>query len=355
MSEQGYYLSLPPGWEENDFSDSANLSLYIGDRTAVFQVSAFEGEDFNSAEEMFSQYVSDLMPASQDCSFFYYNQYNAALADLSFAVDDSGTLMRGWFLFLDSDEKDYILLAFSSEYDYEGMFPFLLSCLDGFSPDAASRKLPGAVSQFFYPFPTERKKPETLYFNNEKLMVMADNAETEASQLVIEREARVLASYQGDEELFPTAWIRYYRLLFRDNYYRLEPIVVEMRQILDDNSEEEKALALMNWFQDFTYVRPEFFSDLSSPLDTVFSQGGDCDARVLAMAILLDHFGIKSVLMTSYVYSHAMIAVDIEGEGARFPHEDKEFLVMELTDDVDAGMIGSNVSGLENWIGVDFE
>jgi hypothetical protein len=54
----------------------------------------------------------------------------------------------------------------------------------------------------------------------------------------------------------------------------------------------------------------------------------------LIYATLLDHLGYRNILMVSAEYAHAMVGVDLPGEGARFPFLGTDYLVAEFTDDV---------------------
>jgi acyl CoA:acetate/3-ketoacid CoA transferase alpha subunit len=69
---------------------------------------------------------------------------------------------------------------------------------------------------------------------------------------------------------------------------------------------------------------------------------------------LLEHLGVKTILMVSAVYSHSMVGVLVPGKGARYEYDGKEYLVAELTADVDIGMIDGTMADPKGWIPVDF-
>jgi hypothetical protein len=58
--------------------------------------------------------------------------------------------------------------------------------------------------------------------------------------------------------------------------------------------------------------------------------------------------------MVSYRYKHSVAAVDVPGEGARFPYNDKKYLIAETTKDVSLGRIAQSMSEIEGWLGIDF-
>jgi hypothetical protein len=119
-------------------------------------------------------------------------------------------------------------------------------------------------------------------------------------------------------------------------------------------SREEIPRLLLSWLQSFKYDRTGTLSDLLCPIAGAVSQSGDCDSRALVYAILLDYFGIDAILMVSSEYSHALAAVDTSGEGARFFHDGKQYLIAELTEQVALGMIAADMADSSKWLGVSF-
>ena len=58
--------------------------------------------------------------------------------------------------------------------------------------------------------------------------------------------------------------------------------------------------------------------------------------------------------MVSLRHAHALVGVDVEGPGARFPYRERQYLVAELTDDVDIGMIAASMADPADWLGIHF-
>ena len=56
--------------------------------------------------------------------------------------------------------------------------------------------------------------------------------------------------------------------------------------------------------------------------------------------------------MVSREFGHALVGVDVPGEGARFPFQNREWLVAELTAEVPIGMIAQEMSEIAGWIGI---
>ena len=114
------------------------------------------------------------------------------------------------------------------------------------------------------------------------------------------------------------------------------------------------ASTLLTWIQGFSYARTGGLEDLSTPLDSLYNGAGDCDSLGLLYVILLKHYGIDAILMVSGTYSHAMAAVDVEGQGARFEWQDKKYLVAETTYEVDLGLIAADMADPAHWLGIPF-
>jgi hypothetical protein len=175
---------------------------------------------------------------------------------------------------------------------------------------------------------------------------------------VIEREAAVLADYKPQTEEGIEAWQRYYRMVYRDAYSRLdypaslisERLKTEASTALrPDERDLQTAERLLGWVQGFGYRRTGG-SDLISPFAAAAFQEGDCDSRSLLYIILLNHYGVDSALMVSSVYSHAMAAVDVQAGGAKINIKDKGFTVAETTDDIGIGMIAADMADPANWV-----
>ena len=354
IEEHNYSVYIPEAWNTLDSSNLAKLSFMSDDQAVVFQVSAYDGNRFNSAREMFYNLTGDLNTGTEG-SAFAYNGDDSYIADISFT--SSGNELRGWFLFINRDDRDYYLLCFAGTEFYEEKLAFILSVLDSFRIENDDSKLkPGAISQFYYPFPGNEKDTARMIINGSLISFQTDINEFDASQLVIEREADLMIYYQnlGDKPLFEEAWKRYYNVIYRDNYSRFNNLTDALKNIDIGRTEREKAIVVLNWIQNFEYSSSGTFSDLLSPISAVSHEKGDCDARGLAYSIILKHFGIDSLLMVSWQYKHSISAVDVPGDGARYPYEDKTYLIGETTEVIDIGMIPQSMADGEKWIPVSF-
>ncbi len=354
IEEHNYSVYIPEGWNTYDSSNLAELSFVSDDEVVMFQISTFDGEEYNSAEQIFMSLTEDF-GSNTVGSEFLFNGQEAYIADISFTV--SGDALRGWFLCINRDDFDYYLFSFCGEDYYEEKLPFILSCIDSFRfEEKGSIMCPGAISQFYYPFPGNNLDTAQIVINGNIVTFQTDLLEFEASQLVIEREASMMIYYQdlGDIDLFTEAWRRYYRVIYRDNFNRFFNFSEALKKVDIGSSDREKSIILLDWIQNFKYESSETFSDLLSPISSVCYEKGDCDARGLSYSILLKHFNIESLLMVSWQYKHSMSAVNIEGEGARYPFENDTYLIAETTEIIDIGMIPQTMADGEKWIAVSF-
>lgn len=354
IEEHNYSVYIPEAWDILNATDKARISFVSDDQTVIFRAYTFDGDTYDSASQMFNELTNNMKKES-DGESFRYNGDDAYIADITFEED--GNVLRGWFLFINRDDRDYYLHAISGKDFYGEKLPFILSTLDSFRVENNdSTTKPGAVSQFFYPFPGNDQDTAQMIINENLVTYQTDINEFETSQLVIEREASIMEYYQkiGDKSLFEEAWKRYYRVIFRDNYSRFNNIAASLNKSDIGNNDREKAVIILKWIQNFEYTSSGTFSDLLSPISAVSNENGDCDARGLVYSILLRHFNIDSLLMVSWQYKHSMSAVDVIGEGARYPYEDKRYLIAETTEVVDIGMIPQSMADGEKWIPVSF-
>lgn len=351
VEHAGYYLDLPEGWSLLDARDLDSISFTDRSRSAVFQVMTFPAGRFAAIADL-SRHVLDRLKTKGELGKFPYEGNEAALAEIEFQAGKHAA--RGYALFLRAPDRDYALLAFAPRASYAAFFPELLSCLDSFASGRAERLRPGPLSQFYSPFPPREAKMREIAFRGTKIAFATGDEEPEANQLVIEREAKILAAGKGD---FVEAWRRHYRAVYRDTYARLAPLADRAMEALESEGLRREAApaALLSWLQGFAYTRTKTLSDLQSPLSCVLSGSGDCDSLGLAYVILLRRVGFDAVLLVSSKYGHAMAGVDIPGAGARISYEGKNYLVAELTDKVALGLIDRDMADPSGWIPVAFE
>ncbi len=360
-SDSGFFLELPEGFTLNDGDGVSRFSFTDPSGVLLFQVFLYDPARYSGARAM-QEDIGKKLGARADSEAFTYQRRGAVLADLSFPL--SGKPHRGWGLFVDGaarnaagkPEKDIALLAYVPEERYEAYLPFILSCLDGFSVDEEARLYPGPVSQFNLPWDPAARKPADLRFGDRTLRVPYDPREGAAAQDTVEREFQVFGVYaQSSPDLAHAAWARFYRMVYRETFHRLDFLsLVLQRELSGEPDERSRTARLLAWTQGFRYERDPSGSDVVNPLTAAFEGRGDCDSRAVLLAILARHDNRDALLMLSVKHSHALAAFDLPGTGARFPYKGKGWLVGETTDDVALGLIDAAMADPADWIAVEF-
>jgi hypothetical protein len=368
-----YVVDIPVGWTVLDAQQSDFVSFTDPERQAVFQIVAFPGERFVTAHDL-DQFIRERFGATGNQSPFRYLGDHAIFADYTFTTGGDITV-RGYMAFINGDDFDFAVMTYAVQDKYEWYHDILLSALDSFSPDARHRMQPGPVSAFY----ADPLKAALLSDSpsGSEVLVLPSGADyplpprivspglQEAAQVLIEREARILADYapaEGESSRIGTgpvpewvrAWRRYFRMVYRDNYDRLEPVAEALFDDLsrDGISREEMPARLLGWLQGARYERTTSLSDLMSPAWCLVDFAGDCDSLGLTYAIILQHLGFDAILMVSIEFAHALVGVDVAGTGARFPFEGREWLVAELTVPVPIGQIDETMSDIGGWVGI---
>jgi hypothetical protein len=345
-----YFLNIPEHWEVYSAETEDYLIFREAGGAADFHVlSTLDFIPGTDPAAVAAHMLAGLEPELETADFFY-NGMPAVFGTIGFGDGRSNAL--GYVVCIDLPGRFVVLLAYAGESVFNTQMPGILSCIDGFSYAGEGLRLPGPVSQFYYGFPGVEPAPVRIRLGGDSIAIQIDPGEWEASQVMIEREARILADPKNfDME----AWKRYYRMIFRDSYGRLIPAASEITELYRYKSDYEIASDLLNRLQSFEYLRTGTLSDLQAPLKSLVSGSGDCDSLGLLYCILLDRLGIKALLMVSTEYGHSMAAVDVEGPGARFPVEGTNYLAAELTDDVDIGLIDAQMADPSKWTAVDFD
>ena len=358
----GYYVDIPEGWEMMDASDMSHIAFSAPGGQAVFQVMSYAADQFDTAGDI-ADFVEERFGTRGEGTAFQFSGRNAVFAELSF--DTQNFTVHGYHVMVNGRGGDYIMQAFAVEDVFSEYQDLLLSALDSVSLDDEGYLHPGPVSQYQYPFPAPQPRPERTEIGGETITYTSDPNEREATQSLIEREARILSQYAGQAaaaggrwsggtEAWVEAWRRFYRMIYRDNFFRLSSIARSVKQHFDAAGvgEDEIPAELLSWLQGFDYTRTGSLSDLLSPVTCFLERAGDCDSLGLAWVILLQHMGYDAILMVSSEYGHALAGVDVAGEGARFEFEGTQYLLAEFTEEVDLGLIPRNMADPSKWIPV---
>ena len=352
VKEHGYTIDLPVGWEPFDASDPDKLSFSDPVHGAMLQVTVFAHEKDMSAAAMEKDLRAEIGASGEGVSFIFSGR-DSFLSDVTFT--SAGKKLRGYLLVIKgidggaAPQEDCLLVCFSTVDAYTGAIDSILSALDSFSPDQAGKLLPGPISQFLCPFPDPERQSVSLAFEGQTLRVAIGTGDADASQVLVEREARILAQYKaGDVE----AWTRFYRAIYRDSYHRLDGIAEAINKALAAAKvpQKEVPIKILSWIQGFTFERTGTLADFLTPLSVAVTAAGDCDSRAILYDALLDRLGLDAILLVSVTYSHALAGVALDVDGAAFMLEGKKYIVAEMTEKVGIGMIAKDMADAKQWI-----
>lgn len=362
-SDSGFFIDLPEGFRLTDGDGATRFAFEDPSGRITFQIALYEPVRFPTAAA-FRDGVLGMLKADGDVELFEYQRRDAYLGIVDFAagaVPVSGIVfgvkgaVRGAGPAPGAPPpKDLLLLAYSAAEDFEQLVGFMLSCVDGFSIDAEARLSPGPVAQFERGTGSARERAE-LIIGDAKVSIEYESEDLACAASVVDREFGVLAAYaEAESELAVAAWRRFYRMIARDSFRRVERLAFaisrELGPALDPRARAE---ALVRWTQGFTYERNLEGADFVNPLAAAVDGRGDCDSRALLVLLLLAHENIEGVLLVSSVHAHALAGLDVEGPGARFPWNGRDWLVAETTDEVDIGLIDREMADPADWLAVD--
>ena len=376
-----YSLDLPIGWVEADNTDPAHVGFFSPNADAMIQVIAIEADGSRSgvaiAESMLHTMDADGEPVA-----FGFQGYPAALSDVRFVT--SGMPARGYLVTISADGTEFVLLAFAIDESgapprgaarspggsgppgattpsggsgsaYDAAHDHLLSAIDSFAIGESGRLAPGPISQFFHPFPAPDARPAPLGFFDVPIPFAVDPHELDATAMLVEREARLLAPYGAlDAQTAYQAWRRYFRMIYRDNFLRLDGVAAGIGDALASRRTPrvDYPREVLSWLQGFDYTRAGGVADFLPPLLCLVGREGDCDSLAMTYVIILHHLGFDAILMVSDRFAHAVAAVDVLGPGARFDFEGRRWLIAELTAPVEIGQIAASMADPAGWIGV---
>jgi len=380
----GGFVDLPAGFEQIEEASDGVRRFCFSDFNGVmeFDIVAYPAGKYKKVEELAAERISDIK-SSESSTPFSYEGRAAVFAILDFPFNEGRRKGIGVFILGRSPaatpsgkasaagapraaptaepvppESSFALLAHAPAEAFDAYAGFILSCVDAFSIDAAARRAPGPLSQFLLPWPPERPGPKRVALpggGSVELPWSDEEAQQEAD--TVNREYGILTSYaQADSYLQIEAWTRFYKMVYRESAARLDRLALEFARVLPWDDPTEAARRVLAWAQDFAYERDPSGSDLVPPLTAAYEARGDCDARAVTAAILLERLKIDTILMVSPAFKHSLFAVDVPGGGVRFALGDKKYLVAETTTKehrLGLGQMFSEHADGGKWFGVD--
>ncbi len=359
-SYYGWTLDLPEGFRLSDASDDG-LSFFLEHefmkvRVAVkmYAVERYQRGDLAMEE------VLNKLGADGEIDGFLWNGRHASIAQYSFQIPGNDKAQAGWGISVTTEQKPiHLVVLCYADKDVAGdCQQFVLSALDSMCLGQKDFRLPGPVTS--YAFNSGDTQNVKIQIGKKDAYALVQTQAKESGRFVIDREFSVLTLYAKQKQ-WKEAWQRYYRLVFREAYSRLDAaaaaihsaLITEAKTKNPQNPNVEICKSLLAWVQDFDYQRKQDTSDLNDLTSVLQNQGSDCDSRALLLCVLMEHFGVKTELFVSGIYSHALFGVDLPYPGARIGVDGTNYLLCETTAPVDMGLVAQEQSETANWIAVD--
>lgn len=357
-----FSLDIPEGFQIDSYTEDGMSYIFLHPNIPVTLVlRIYNNLDKTDSSSVLKNTLSKLS-AKSDIDSFYWSKKTCAISSFSMTIDQN---YKGWAICAPSlIEGSYINLMCYAPSDKEAACEqFIMSTLNGLCINPDYYYVPGIITS--YAFPSQGKTQNKVTINNKTILSQIDKADIEASNFVIELEYSVLKLY-AKHALWKEAWQRYYKMIYRDAFGRLEDFSEKTYEALYPLAEKENpsnpdityAQYLLSWVQTFNYQRAGNIndSDFTSPLAAICGQGNDCDSRSMLLSILLNSIDVESILLFSIDYSHAMAATNIKAPGQTYKLEEnqKEYIFGETTDNVTWGMIALDQSDRSKWIPVTF-
>lgn len=430
-SELGYVLDLPVGWDEVPLSRLDSVATSSG--SSHFELRGFTGPLAPGASQGNAEAVLLLLPdsaqrsaraelwsdgvdiplidllaeeaaevtdAEGEAAVFEFEGQEALFAEV--LLLSSGR--RGYLLALDLQDVTAVMIASASEDRAVQARDLLLSVLDALGPN---EPVPGPVGVFFEGDTDNGEWPEVairfpgpavrFQYPEERVVFRATPGAPEAGDLLVSREARLLAGYQfagpGESRLRPdgaaatadineaarhapawlSAWRRYFRLIYRDTSPRLADVAAQIEEYVAAYGVPEDHVPdlVLSWLQAFEFRQAVNEGLFQPPVICLLSASGDCDSLGMTYVAILHHLGYDAGLFVSIEHGHALAGVDVRhsqpGPGTasgspegvrtsgrteaevRFRVEGREYYVAELTTGWPLGSVAREHIDQDDW------
>lgn len=356
VEKYNFALDFPEGFAliENIQDDSFMFSHTQLPVDVIFRF--FPKERFASCKESLETSYK-LLGGTGNSEEFIWGNTTAAIGN--FSMSNGQNRFGGWAVAIELPQYNTYALVFSyTTFDkQEILAQFLVSVIDSISIDKAGFSRCGPLSVFA--FPKEEEQEITISVNNQKITTTINKVDVEASKYLIDREYAILTLY-GQSELWQEAWKRYYRLIYRDSFPRLQKVADSFYEILwpvamktnFDNPDLAYGQLILTWLQSFSYKRDFSQSDFTPLPAILLGEGSDCDSRAMLGAILLGHLNYHTNIFISPEFKHALLGFEVEGIGAHLEEGGIQYLLGETTAKVNFGLIAQDMAVKEKWFGV---
>lgn len=350
----GYKIDLPEGYYLDSQDGNNGFLFKYADFPVNVVIRAYEKTRFADSSKAMESAMNSLN-TEYEAAAVDWNYNDCIITNFQFLFD--GEINSGWGVSCNlAENKGYIvILAYAPDSNYDTTCEqFLFSVLDSLCIEQGDFYCSGPITAFA--FPKTEKVSYSAKIAGKEIKFSLDKDAVEADSFVIEREYAILTLYQQSNQ-WKEAWQRYYRQIFKNACCLVRESAFEIYSELSKiaKNDEELCQLLLTWAQNFSYerrVRPSDFTPITAILT---GEGSDCDSRSMLLATLLYHFNFKTCIFVSAEYSHAVLGVVLNKNGAKINVDGTDFLLGETTAKVDIGLIASTMNNTDLWIPVILE
>lgn len=157
-------------------------------------------------------------------------------------------------------------------------------------------------------------------------------------------------------------WHQFYIDMYKKNYYRVNTVVDWFKEKAKSEgwSSYDLAVNVIKALQSIVYGSPEKLAEPSdksaselgffTPNEVAYYNKGDCDTKSLFIVLILKRLGYDAAMFYSEVYSHAMVALNINATGTYMSYKGKKYYFVESTYPGWAiGQISEDWNDVSNW------
>lgn len=89
---------------------------------------------------------------------------------------------------------------------------------------------------------------------------------------------------------------------------------------------------------------------INTPVEFLATLNGDCDTRTLLLYTILAHYNYDVALLSSELYSHSIIGINLPLEGKSYDYNNQKYILWETTSpNIKPGILPSEISNTNNW------
>lgn len=314
----------------------------------------YEEGRFKSAKEALEATLSNLKASSATHEVPWRN-LTGATGEFNFLFNQVKMEGKAMASLIPNEKGCIVCAAWCPANQKEKCEPFITSFLDGVYIDSGSYFEGGIWTSYKFP-QTNEWQEVNLSIDGKTISSKIRTNDKEASEYVIEREYQTLLVYKSSSK-WKEAWQRYYRMIYRDSFHRLQKVSFDIYNALAPNCKDGTDLAqkLLSWTQTFSYEREKNSSDFASLPSMLLGGGSDCDSRSMLLSVLLTSMNQDAIMLVSRQYSHALCAITSGHQGHSFKFSGKDYLMGETTKQgLTWGIIAADQDDQSKWIPVMF-